>query len=100
MNHQEPAVSIDRDMALAPDDLLAGVVTPCFALRSLDRLAVEHPRRGAGLAPGPLTVHHQRQVMDGLEQEASGKFPKPAVDRLPGSKVIGSIRQPHPERTR
>lgn len=69
--HQKPPVGIDRNVALAADNLLAGVVAPMRASgRSLHRLAVDHPGRWAGLAPGPLTIQHQRHVVDGLEQKA------------------------------
>ena len=41
IDHQKTAVGVDRDVALATDDLLARVVSPCFRFRSFDRLAVD-----------------------------------------------------------
>ena len=49
---QEQAQGVDHEVALAPLDLLAGVVAPRPRhLRGLDRLAVEDGRAGAGLPP-------------------------------------------------
>ena len=87
MDHQEPPVGIHCDMALAPDDLLAGVVTPCLCLGRLDGLAVDHGRRRAGLASGSLTVEHQRHVVDSLKQKAPGQLAEPTIDRLPWSEM-------------
>jgi hypothetical protein len=36
---------------------------------------------------GSLTVQHQCHVVDGLEQKPPRQLSKPAIDRLPGSKV-------------
>lgn len=36
IDRQQPPIGIDRDMALAADNLLVRVVTPCSRLRSLD----------------------------------------------------------------
>src|ERR1700730_9334564 len=41
VDHQQTTVSVDGDMSLGSDDLLASVITSCFRLRSLDRLAVD-----------------------------------------------------------
>jgi hypothetical protein len=41
-----PPIRIDGDVALATDDLFAGVVTSCFSMRSLDRFTVDHPAEG------------------------------------------------------
>src|ERR687893_1769847 len=90
-------VGIDRDVALASDDLLGGVVTSRLGSRGLDRLAVDHRRRGTRLAPSPLTINHQRHIVDGLEQEAPRQLPEPTVDRLPRAKVD---RQHPPAATR
>ena len=86
--HQKATVGIDGDVALAPDDFLARVVTPCFCMRSLDRLAVDDPARGARLTSAPFAVEHQRHVVDGLEQEAPDEPAEPPVDGLPGRKIL------------
>src|ERR1017187_811986 len=41
VDHQEPSIGVHRDVPLAPDDLLAGVVAPLGGHRRLDRLAVD-----------------------------------------------------------
>src|SRR5450631_785604 len=87
IDHQEPPICIDGDVALSADNLLAGVVSPGFSLRSLDRLAVDHASGGAGLASGALAIQHQRHVVDGWEQKAPRQFAEPAVDRLPGPEM-------------
>ena len=74
-------------MTLAPDNFLTGIVPPCLGVRSLDGLAVDHRRRGRGLAPHPLAVAHQAQVVDGLEQEAAHQLAKPPINRLPGPEM-------------
>ena len=83
-------------MTLAPDNSsrqrfalrrLARIVPPCLGVRSLDGLAVDHRRRGRGLAPHPLAVAHQAQVVDGLEQEAAYQLAKPPINRLPGPEM-------------
>src|SRR5579859_4276233 len=56
-------------------------------MRSLDRLAIDHRSRWTSLTPGLLSVDHQRQIVDRLEQEPPGQFPKPAVDRLPSAEM-------------
>jgi bifunctional DNA primase/polymerase-like protein/D5-like protein/primase-like protein len=89
IDHQEAAVGVDDDMPLAADDLLAGVVASRFGRRCLHCLAVGDARRRAGLAARTLAVHHQRDVMDGAEQQQTHEPPKPPVDRLPGRKVLG-----------
>ena len=51
MDHQEPPVGVDEDMALAPDDFLGGVVAACFAPGAFTS-AVDHGRRRARFAAG------------------------------------------------
>ena len=56
-------------------------------LGSLDALAVDDRRRGAGLATGPLAVGHDQGVVDPLEQTAVAPRREPAVDRAPRREV-------------
>lgn len=50
IDHQQTSVRIHGNMPLAPDDLLAGVITSCLRMRCLDALAVDHPGGRARLA--------------------------------------------------
>jgi hypothetical protein len=59
VHHQKSAVRVHRDVALAADYLLLGVLTAGLRGRRLDRLAVDDGGRRACLAPGTLAVHHQ-----------------------------------------
>jgi hypothetical protein len=47
-------------VALAPDDLLAGVVAACSGMRGLDRLTVDHCSARARLAARPLPIDRKR----------------------------------------
>src|SRR6478609_2943118 len=87
MHHQEAAVGVHRDVSFTPDNLLGGVVTPCFSRRSFHRLTVNDGCRRAGLTPRTIAVEHQFDVVDRLEQEATRKLAKPAVDRAPAPEV-------------
>jgi hypothetical protein len=52
--HQMPG-SVGNDVAFAAFDLLTGIVSArAAAFRRLGGLAVDHPSRWTGLAPGPL----------------------------------------------
>ena len=67
IDHQQPPVGVDRDMALAADDLLAGVIAARLAMQRFDRLAVDHRSRRACFATLPFPVEHEFDVMDRLE---------------------------------
>src|SRR6266436_5831214 len=69
---------IGNDVALAPVDPLARVISPrTAAFRGLDRLTVDHPCRRAGFAPLPFASL--------LDQQEIDLFPQPL--RLPRIKV-------------
>jgi hypothetical protein len=99
VDHQKTAIGVDRDVALATHDLLAGVVSPCFRFRSFDRLAVDDAPGWARLASDALSVEHQRDVVDRLKHEPTHESSKPPIDRLPGREVIRQ-HPPSPARTR
>ena len=62
-------------MALSALDLLAGVVAARAAgLGRLDALAVDHRRRGRGLAANPLAILHDQMVVDGREHALAAGF--------------------------
>jgi hypothetical protein len=86
---KQPSVGVDRDMALAADDLLAGVIAARLAMRRFDRLAVDHRSRRACFATLPFPIEHEFDVMDRLEQEAPRQFAEPAVDRPPMAEMHG-----------
>lgn len=66
---QQAAVGVHRHVPLAADGLLGSVVAPPGTrCRRLDRLAVDHAGREAGLASGSLSFHHQGDVVDLLEK--------------------------------
>src|SRR5712691_3902487 len=69
---------ISNDVALAPVDFLARVISPrTAAFRVLDRLTVDHPCRRAGFTSLPLPSL--------LDQQEIDLFPQPIC--LPGIKV-------------
>jgi hypothetical protein len=74
-------------MALAADDLLADVITPRLSVRGLDRLAVDDRRRGACFTSLALSIKHELDAMDRLEQEPPRQLAKPAVDGSPMTKI-------------
>ena len=49
----------------------------------LHGVAVEYASRRAGLAPRRLPVQHQRDIVDGAEQQPPDEATEPPVDRLP-----------------
>ncbi len=89
VDHQEPPIGVDGDMAFAAHDLLPGVVASLFGARRLDRLAVDDARRGACFATETLAIRHQGNIMDGAEQELPQEAAEPPIHRLPGRKVAG-----------
>ena len=98
VDHEKPSIRVDRNVALASVDLLAGVVAAGLGGRRFHRLAVDHAGGRARLPPGPLAVDHQRHVVDRLEQETAHEAAEPPINRLPGRKILRSIRQPQPAR--
>ena len=83
IDHQQPPVGIDSDVALATNNLLVCVIASPLRVRRFHRLAVKHATRGASFTPGTLTVQHQRHVVNGLEQHAAHEPPEPPMDGLP-----------------
>lgn len=89
VDHQQPSVGVHRDMAFAAHGLLVRVEPTLRAgSRSLDRLTVEHAAGRAGLATLALAIHHQRDVVDRLEQHQPDETPKPPIDSLPWREVL------------
>lgn len=98
LEYERPTVGVDHRMPLAALDLLAGVVTARAAgLGALHALAVDHRRRRACLAPGPLAVAHQQVMIDGREQAAVAQADEPAID---GAHRGEAVRQHAPRTTR
>ncbi len=94
VEHQQSSVGVDRNAALAADDLFIRVLASHVGVWRFDVLIVEHAVRRASISSGALAIQHQRHVMYGLEQHAPHKAPEPPIDRLPRAEVVGSIRQP------
>jgi hypothetical protein len=69
--HQQPPTSIDRDVTLAPDDLLVGIVTARTCCWLLDGLTVDDRCRWTCIASQLFTIHHQGNIVDGAEQQQS-----------------------------
>ena len=65
---ERTSVCIHQGVALAPIDLLAGVVTPRTAgFRRLDAVAVDNRSGGTGFASNAFAVCHDKSVIDPLE---------------------------------
>jgi hypothetical protein len=83
--HEAAPVGVDQRMALAPLDLLAGVVAPWPAgLGRLDTLAIDDRAARTGFASGPLAIGHDQRVIDLLEAAIVAERGEPAIDRPPG----------------
>lgn len=92
IDHQQPPISVDRDVAIALDLLLGRIIASLNARRRcLDGVAVDKAGAQAGLAPGPLAIEHQRDVVDRAKQPQPYKVPDPPVERLPGRKVLRKL---------
>jgi hypothetical protein len=88
-DQQRPAIGIDQGMAVAALYLLARVLAPwAAAFRCFDALAVDDGRARAGFAPHALTIRYDQGVVHPLEHRFVPQTGKPAVDRLPGRKVL------------
>lgn len=71
IEHQQPPISVDRNVALAPNRLLGRIIALLGARRIyLDGLAVDNTGARAGFAPGPLTVVHQGDDVERAKQAA------------------------------
>jgi hypothetical protein len=68
--------------------MLGGVAATLRRHRRFDGLTVQHTTGRAGLAPGTLTLEHQRRVSDGLEHQEGHEAAEPSVSRLPMGKVL------------
>ena len=74
LDDEAAAVGVDQRVALAPLDLLAGIVTARTAcLGGLDALAVDHRGRRAGFSPDPFTICHHQRVVDPFKGLSSRK---------------------------
>ena len=69
VDHQQPTIGIDSNMALAANDLLSRIVAARFGARRFDRLAVDKARAGARFATHPFAIRHQGDFMDGTKQK-------------------------------
>src|SRR5450631_1747628 len=89
----------EKARALAPIDLLAGVVTARTAgFRCLDALAVDNRSRGTGFASNAFAVRHDKSVIDPLEDAGVAPGREPAIDRAPWRQVGGN-KPPRAART-
>ena len=91
IDHQQSPLRVDRDMPLAADDLLSGVIAARLCVRCLDRLTVDNRRRWACVASLSFPTEHKLDIMDRLEQKAPRQVAEPAIDCSP---VTEMHRQP------
>ena len=97
--HEAAPVGVDQRVALAPVDLLARIVTAWPAgLGSLDALAVDDRRRGAGVAPDPFAICHYERVVYPFKAPVVAPDGEPAVNRSPWRRLFGSSRHGQPAR--
>ena len=87
--HEAAPVGVHQRVALAPVDLLAGVVTARAAgLGGLDALAVDDRGRGAGVAPDPFAICHHERVVYPFKAPVVAPGGEPAVNRPPWRQVV------------
>src|SRR5512133_2772208 len=85
----QQAGGVSHDMALAPFDLLGGIVTQwSTALGGLDRLAVDDPGRRAGFAPCDFPGLQQKLKIDPLEEAGISPFIEIPLHRRERRKVF------------
>jgi hypothetical protein len=87
--------AIRLGVTLAPVDLLAGIISTgaaCFG--SLDALAVDDRRTGAGLTADTLAILHHQLMVQPVPSSVVAKPGEPAVDRL----VRREMRRQHAPR--
>src|SRR5215207_7333315 len=67
------------------------------ALGGLDRLAIDHGSTRRGLAPDPLPVSHDEQVVHSLKQAGVAPPCEPAIHGGPGRTLAeGAAKRPRP----
>jgi hypothetical protein len=94
MNHRRDrqAESISEQVALAPRDLLAGVIpTRTAGLSRLDGLAVEDPGTGASIALARFAEPHQQTVADCLPQPIAPPTVEEPLHRREWRKLLGQL---------
>ena len=90
LHPQEQAQNIHQDVPFAAGDFLAGIVAAHASLiADLDRLAVQHRRRRAGLATSGHADTPAQDVMEAVPQPALNPWAVNPIDRAPGAKFVG-----------
>ena len=92
IDEKQPAIGIYGNVTFVADDLLGRVEAALLGRRGLDGLAVDHGGRGARRAPRTLAVHHQREVVDRVEQQAPNEAAKPPVHLPTGRRPHMALR--------
>jgi YD repeat-containing protein len=90
IHSQQQAQHIHQDMAFAPRDLLACIVTAHAPLiTDFDRLAVQHGGGGAGATARGDADRPAQDVMDAEPEPAFDPAPVNIIDRAPGTILVG-----------